>query len=213
MIKSLLTFLGIGFCAVGAAYAGVNDVLPTTNVCAGGTKWKTRLIVADMNGDGGDLSSCTVGADAGGVYAETSITCTSKERVGVNVDFALQIFEPTGANLTPASPDAGMSACTLAPGESVTFVTNGTSAIPRPWAGTATTKVVPFSSSVLSDCPAGAGESGCLRHGSARVIATSNKIQCTAVRLDMGQFCASGGTAPPVVKNLSLFPKAPSKGD
>ena len=79
MKQRILIGIVISALAAPAAWATIGDVAPA-NPCPGTAKYKGKgLAVLDVSGDG------SVGAGCGNqVWAETVITCTSKEKVKGN---------------------------------------------------------------------------------------------------------------------------------
>jgi len=194
-----------------ASWATLGDPAPANPCPVPNGSYKKALAVLDVSGDG----SAIAGGCLNAAFVETSITCTSKEVTGVNIDIAIEYFDSSGATITPlGGPVVGTNAfCGLAPGTTMTFSTRPVAAgpLPVPWgAGAtfiATTPVVPGGPA----CPA--GTPGCFAHGSARILATSLRVQCTATRIDLSGPCIAGFPAPLASKNLTVLRMPGQKGD
>lgn len=185
---------------VAPVWATMSDPFPP-NPCLGAGKLKANLDVLDVSGDGSLPPPCP-----NGVFAETAITCTSKEKAAVPVDIAIEYFDASGATISPAIP---VTACALAPGGTVTFATSPAGLPLSPWAGAIFVPTAP----VFTGAACAPATPGCFLHGSARVLATSKKVQCTATRIDFTSPCIAGGPLPLSVKNLTIINKAKQAGD
>jgi hypothetical protein len=184
----------------------VGDPAPL-NPCPGAAKFKTTLIVLDVSGDG----SLGAGACANGVGAETPITCTSKEAAGKNIDVAIQYFDSSGALInTVAAPTVGNNTfCGVTPGGTLSFHTVPPgSTMPGSWgSGGGSPGFIPTGPAPMPISPCTYSTTGCFLHGTARVLSTSKKIECTATRLDLYAPCNGGAPGPLAVKNLTIVNK------
>jgi hypothetical protein len=195
-MRAILSFVAFAI-VLGAvpSRATLTDPAPP-NPCPGGAKLKGIFPVLDVSGDGGIPPACN------GTFVETAITCISKESAGKPVDFAIEYFDASGALISPPVP---VAACGLATGASVTFTTR---ALPPPY--TPSLIVVTGAPAPGPLCPP--FTPGCFLHGSARILATSRRIQCSAARLDFGGRCL--GVAPQLpTKDLTILYKGKQIGD
>lgn len=220
MKKQILAGIVIAALAAPAAWATIGDVAPA-NPCPvpnnGNFKGK-GLAILDVTGDGSVGAGCL-----NGVWAETVITCTSKEKqkgnppVAVNMDVAIEYYD-SGGNLISGGLVVGINAwCGAVPGDTFTFYTDpwgGAGGLAPPWAGVgefpgliATNPVAP---GVAGCAP---GTPGCFNHGSARVLSTSTKIQCSATRVDLSSVCTGWAPVPQASKNLTIIKSPAQKGD
>jgi hypothetical protein len=193
--------------AATASWATLGDPVPANPCAAPIGRFKSPLAVLDVSGDGSAMPGC-----ANGAFVETSITCTSKERVGKNVDIAIQYFDSSGATITAGLLVGTNAFCGLAPGTTMTFNTRPPAAgpLPGPW-GTGAT-FIPTTPVAAGGPACPAGTPGCFVHGSARVLATSVRVQCSATRIDLSGPCV-GLPAPLTSKNLTVIRMPKQKGD
>lgn len=208
-LRTLVILVSVGCASV--TWATLGDPAPA-NPCPSLAKFKASLGVLAVSGDG----SPTFSGCANSVVAETAIVCTSKENAGKTVDIAIEYFDPAGNQISGPLVVGANTFCAAAPGATFTFHTRPPAAgnMPKPWGGTAPGAVPGFVSTtpVVSNAPCTFGITGCFLHGSARVLATSKKVECTAVRIDMRDLCAATG---PVftTKNLTVIKGPKQQGD
>ncbi len=177
------------------AWATLTDPAPA-NPCPGSAKLSTNLSILDVTGDGGLPPPCN------GPNAETAITCLVKESGGL-VDVAIEYFDASGALISPPVP---VAFCGLPEGATATF---STSALPPPYAaGTIVATAAPAPGPL---CPP--FTPGCFLHGSARILATSKRIQCTATRIDFAGPCFGGPPMPLSTKDLTILNRGRQTGD
>lgn len=170
---------------------------PPTNPCPGGAKLRTNLAILDVSGDGSLPPPCN------GPNVETAITCTVKEKPGVPVDVAIEYFDASGALISPPVP---IALCGLLEGTSVSFAT---SLLPPPYAAAIAVPVAaPAPGPLCAPFTA-----GCFLHGSARILASSKRIQCTATRIDFAGPCFGGPPMPLSTKDLTILLRSRQLGD
>jgi hypothetical protein len=186
-----------------SAWGGIGDPVPV-NPCNPSAKLKVSLSVLDVNGDGSLVAGPACTND---VHAETAITCTSKEKLGVSADVVIQYFDASGAQIGTNSQ------CGIAPGTTLTFHTVPPGSImPLPWGsplavpGYVLTGPIP---SPGASCPMA---TGCFLHGSARILTTSKNVQCTATRIDLVNLCF-GVQGPMGLKEWTIIKKVKQLGD
>jgi hypothetical protein len=194
------------------AWAGIGGPIPNNACMPDMDKFKVNLGVLDVNGDG----SFGAGMCANIVLAETVITCTSKEKLGKTLDIAIEYFDLSGAMLTASPPVVGNNLfCGIAAGETVTFHTVPPgSDLPTPWGAGGTPGYIPTSAAPVPIAPCEYSTAGCFLHGSARILATSSKVQCSATHVGLSNVLC-GGVVPgsSAVKNLTILKKAVQVGD
>jgi hypothetical protein len=193
-IQSLLTALLL----LGAvpSWATLTDP-PPANPCPAGAKFATNLSILDVSGDGGLPPPCN------GPNVETAITCTVKEKFGAFVDVAIEYFDMSGALISPPVP---VTICGLPEGTTVKF---STAPLPSPYAAGV---IVPTAAPVPGIFCA-PFTPGCFLHGSARILATSKQIQCTATRIDFAGPCFGGPPMPLSTKDLTILNRGRYIGD
>jgi hypothetical protein len=201
-VAALVTVLGAA-----PAYAGIGHAIPTNACLPDNDKFKVNLGVLNVSGDGSLGNGCT-----NGVGAETVITCTSKEKAGKTLDIAIEYFDAAGNTISASPPSSGNNlVCGLAAGETVRFHTvPPVSDLPGPWAGGSPGYVPTVAPAPIVTCMFGAA--GCFLNGSARVLSTSTKVQCTATKLDIRLVCA-GVQGVGAMKDLTIIKKAAQQGD
>jgi hypothetical protein len=211
MKKSVLIGILLSALAAPSARATIGDSAPA-NPCGGAAYKGKGLAILDVSGDGGIGGGCP----GNGVWAETAITCTSKEKTGNNIDVAIEYYD-SGGNLISGALVVGTNAwCGAIPGDTFTFYTDPSGGLTAPWVAPggvpafpiATTPVVPGAGATCL-----AGTAGCFAHGSARVLSTSTKIQCSATRIDFSGPCSAGLPVPVASKNLTIIKSPAQKGD
>jgi len=231
MTRSLRIANLIVVLAVSSALATIGDPAPD-NPCPSTARFKGKgLAILDVSGDGAlgpviapGVFGCTgTGGTLLGnfIWAETVITCTSKEKekgtppAPVTMDVAIEYFD-AGGNLISGSLNVGATAfCGVVPGGTLTFHTDPSGAMPQ--LATAipgfvgTTPVIP-GAGVGAPAQCQVGSTGCFNHGSARILSTSTKIQCSAVRIDFTAACFGLG-APLASKKLTIIKSPAQKGD
>jgi hypothetical protein len=205
ILQQSLLFVALG---ASTAFAGIGGTLPA-NPCPENAKFKTNLGVLNVNGDG----SLGAGACGNLARAETAIICTSKEKSGNTIDIAIEYFDFSGATIS-ASPLVVNNNlyCGIDAGETLTFHTAPAgNDLPLPWRGGSpgfvpTTPVVPLAACAYDD-------TGCFLGGSARILATSKKIECTAVMIDLSGPCSLSTAGAVASKKLTIINKAKQAGD
>lgn len=191
--------------------AGIGDD-PPLNPCPEADKFKTNLGILNVTGDGslgvGPPTECTNWG-----FAETVIVCTSKEKTK-NIDVAIQYFDNAG-NLMSGTLSVGTNTfCAVPPGETLTFHTVPPgSKLPEPWNSVGGTPGFIPTTATVPVAPCSHGTTGCFLQGSARVLSTSNKIQCTATFLDIFGACFVDLPGAVATKNLTIITKSKQKGD
>ncbi len=178
------------------SWATLTDPAPA-NPCPSGAALRVNLAILDVSGDGGLPPPCN------GPNVETAITCTVVEKPGVPVDIAIEYFDASGALISPPVP---VASCGLLEGGTASF---GTSALPPPFT---TGAIVPTGAPAPGPFCA-PFTPGCFLHGSARILSTSKKINCTATRIDFAGPCFGGPPMPLSTKDLTILLKGRQTGD
>lgn len=194
------------------AYAGIGSPVPNNACLPDMDKFKVNLGILNVNGDG----SLGTGMCANGVSAETVITCTSKEKLGKSIDIAVEYFDAGGATLSATPPSSGSNlVCGVAAGETVTFHTVPPgSLLPTPWGAGGSPGYVPTVAATTPGAACTYSTAGCFQHGSARVLATSGKVQCTATEVGLsGVLCTGIVPGSVAIKDLTILKKAAQVGD
>jgi hypothetical protein len=167
---------------VSPALAGPVDTAIPSNPCAAPNgDLKIQFVANDVATDSGGVA-CPI---AGSGCTETMIVCYNTGATGGNpIDIVVELFDATGALVTPAVPF--VSACNIQPGASASFTTNlfpGQS----PYQGTvvsATSHLVP--------------------PGSLRVLSSSKKIACDASLIDVQGYVVYGFASPLWSKDITV---------
>jgi len=194
------------------AYAGIGSTVPNNACLPDMDKFKVNLGILNVNGDG----SLGTGLCANNVSAETVITCTSKEKLGKTIDIAVEYFDQSGATLSASPPSSGNNlVCGVAAGETVTFHTvPPTSDVPGPWGAGGSPGYVPTTAAPSPGAACTYSTAGCFLHGSARVLATSTKVQCSATQVGLsGILCGGIVNSSVAIKDLTIIKKAAQAGD
>jgi len=205
-LRTLVFLVSVGSASV--TWATLGDP-PPANPCPSLAEFKPSLGVLAVSGDGSPVPNCD-----NFVLAETAIMCTSKERAGKPVDIAIEYFDAGGNQISGPLVVGTNAFCSAAPGATFTFHTRppAAGAMPLPWSAPGTVPGFVPTTPVVSNAPCTFGVTGCFLHGSARVLATSKKVECTAVRIDMLELCQFG-FGDVATKNLTIIRATKQQGD
>lgn len=186
----------------GEAWSGLGDPVPA-NPCPGAAPLRSKYAVLDVSSDGAVLCA--------GNLVDTQITCTIKDvaPAAASTDLLIQYFDDTGAPMNPVFAVGVDAFCGVVPGASFTF---HLSPLPAPLVPVGA--IPGFAAIAGTSAFCGIGFPGCMLHGSARILSSSRKIQCTGARIDMINPCLTAFAVPPMArKNLTVIKLPMQLGD
>ena len=179
-LLALITLVA-GLWASPALAGPVDTPIPLNPCAAPNGDLKLQLVANDVATDSGGAACPNPGSGC----TETMIVCYNTAATGGdNIDIVVELFDATGALVTPAVPS--VEVCSIQPGASAAFTTNflpGQS---------------PYQGTVVS-----AG-SHLVPPGSLRVLSSSKKIACDASLIDVQGYVVYGLASPLWSKDITL---------